>query len=85
MLLRPNDADTIDSRGFVYFKLARFDNAITDYDAALRVNARSASSLYVRGFAKQKKGDSAGGDADIAAAKAIDEKIVERFASYGVK
>jgi hypothetical protein len=29
-------------------------------------------------------GDPAGGDADVAAAKAIDPKIEEKFAKYGV-
>jgi hypothetical protein len=42
-----------------------------------------ASSLYVRGLSKQKNG--VGGDADVVAAEAIDDKIVAKFASYGVK
>jgi len=44
-----------------------------------------ASSLYGRGLAKLKKGDTADGDADISAAKAIEAKIVEEFARYGVQ
>jgi hypothetical protein len=47
-----------------------FDEAIADYDAALKLNPKMAASLYGRGLAKQKNGDQAGGDADIAAAKA---------------
>src|ERR1700687_939911 len=38
LALRPNDANTLDSRGFVYLKLGQFDNAIADYDTALRIN-----------------------------------------------
>jgi tetratricopeptide (TPR) repeat protein len=35
--LRPNDADTLDSRGFTFFKFGRFDDAIADCDAALKL------------------------------------------------
>ena len=52
---------------------------------ALRLDPRLASSLYGRGLAKLKKGDTADGDADISAAKAIEAKIVEEFARYGVQ
>jgi hypothetical protein len=41
--------------------------------------------LYGRGLAKQKKGDLAGGDADIAAAKAKRVSVAEEFVRYGVK
>ena len=83
--LIPNDIQTLDSRGFAYLRLGEFDKAITDYNAVLKFNPQQAGSLYGRGLAKQKKGDSAGGDADIMAAKAIRADIVEEFARYGVK
>jgi tetratricopeptide (TPR) repeat protein len=83
--LRPGDAETLDSRGFVYFRLGRFDEAITDFDAALAKNPELAQSLFIRGLAKSKKGDNAGGDADIAAAKKIDPAILERNAKRGVQ
>jgi hypothetical protein len=51
----------------------------------LRVNPKEASSLYGRGVAKLKKGDSNAGNSDIAAAKAIQADIAEEFARYGVK
>ena len=44
-----------------------------------------ASSLYGRGLAKLKTGDTTGGDTDIAAAKAIEANIVGDFARYGVQ
>jgi tetratricopeptide (TPR) repeat protein len=83
--LKPNDPNTLDSRGTTYLKMGQLDNAIRDYDSVLRQNARYASSLYGRGMAKLKKGDSAGSEADIAAAKAIQADIVEEFAKYGIK
>ena len=78
-------ADTLVLRGFVYLRLERFDNAIADYNSALEINSTMAISLYGRGLARLKKGDATGGDADIAAAKAIQPDIVEAFNThYGV-
>ena len=83
--LRPNNGDTLDPRGFTYFKLDQYDNAIADYDVVLKLNPKVATSLYGRGLAKQRKGDAAGGEEDIVAAKAIDPKIADKLAGYGVK
>jgi tetratricopeptide (TPR) repeat protein len=83
--LRPNDAHTLDSRGFTYLKMGEFDKAIVDYDAALRLDPMIAHSNYGRGLAKRKIGDSAGGDADIAAARAINADIAEEFERNGLK
>ena len=44
-----------------------------------------ADSLYGRGLAKRKKGDATGGQADVAAAKALRPDVAEEFAKYGVK
>ena len=65
------DPYTLDSRGLVYLKLGQFDPAIADYTAVLKEVPDFADLLYGRGLAKRKKGDAAGGQADIAAAKAL--------------
>jgi tetratricopeptide (TPR) repeat protein len=83
--LRPNSSNSLDSRGFVYLRLSRWDDALADADAALRANARNAWALFERGIAKSRKGDLAGGDADIAASRAIDPKAELEFAGFGVK
>jgi hypothetical protein len=62
-----------------------FDQAITGYSAALLLDPGHATSLYGRGIAKQKKGDNAGGNADIEAAKKIKLKIADEFSGYGVE
>jgi membrane associated rhomboid family serine protease/Flp pilus assembly protein TadD len=82
--IAPNDANIMDSRGFAYLRLSRLDDAVADYNEALGRNPKLASSLYGRGLAKLEKGDTAGGEADIAAAKAIQANIAEEFARYGV-
>jgi hypothetical protein len=56
---------------FAFASLSQLDDAVADYDEALRRNPKQAGSLYGRGLAKLKKGDAVDGEADIAAAKAI--------------
>ncbi len=65
--------------------MANLDQSISDYTAALLLDPSHATSLYGRGLAKQKKGDNAGGNADIEAAKKIKWKIADEFSSYGVQ
>lgn len=83
--LRPDDGNTLNSRGLVEFKLGTLDKAAADYDAAVKLNPKDASSLYIRGVIKRKIGDATGGDADIAAAKAIRASVVDDDAAFGVK
>jgi tetratricopeptide (TPR) repeat protein len=75
---------TLETRGLVLLKLGRLDEAIADYDAALNIYARSAIGLYSRGVARRKKGDIAGSDTDITAAKAIRPGVGDLFAKWGV-
>jgi hypothetical protein len=75
----------LDSRGFVRLKSGELSSAIADYDAALQINPKHASSLYGRGIAKVRSGNSAGGNGDIAAAKLIQPDIADEFANYGVR
>jgi tetratricopeptide (TPR) repeat protein len=83
--LEPNVAATFDSRGLTYLKMGQWDLAIDDYSSALRFDPKMASSLYGRGLAKLRKGDTTGGNADIAAAKTIEADIVGEFARYDVQ
>lgn len=83
--LRPEDTDTLDSRGFVLLRLGRLDRAIADYDAALKQQPKMASALYGRGLAKIGRGDRAGGQEDVTAARAIAPDIAMAFSRYGVR
>jgi len=82
--LRPGHPDTLDSRGFTYLKLKRADAAIADYDTALKAEPEMAISLYGRGVAKRMRGDTAGGNADMAAATRIQANIADVMAKHGV-
>ena len=49
----------------------------------MKQNAKDADSLFGRGMAKLKSGDSSGGKADMDAARAIKGDMAEVFAGYG--
>jgi tetratricopeptide (TPR) repeat protein len=83
--LYPDYSNAFGSRGLVLLKLDAFDRAITDYSAVLDKEPKDAYSLYGRGTARIKSGNQASGEADIAAAKAIEPTIANEFALYGVK
>src|SRR6516165_10838638 len=76
--------EALDSRGFVFLKMTNFDAAVSDYDAALRINPKLAFALYGRGLARLKNEDPSG-EADIAAAKALQSDIAEEYARYGMQ
>ena len=82
--IAPNDANTLDSRGFVHLRLGRLAESVDDYDAALKINPDEAQSLFGRGIAKLRRGDTAGAGADLAAAKAIKPSIADKFFGYGI-
>ncbi len=73
--LKPDDAEFLDVRGFVYLRLKRFNEAMADLDAALKIDPKMDSALYTRGLVKKLKGDLLGANADIAAAKALSPEI----------
>jgi tetratricopeptide (TPR) repeat protein len=81
-LMRSN-AGTLESRAFVFLKMMQLDAAVSDYDAALRVDPKLAFALYGRGLARLKNEDGAG-EADITAAKALQPDIAEEYARYGI-
>jgi tetratricopeptide (TPR) repeat protein len=70
--LSPRNAAALAYRGNTYHAMKRFDNAIADYTEAIRLDPNYAEAFYRRGIARQSKGDRAGGEADIKAARAID-------------
>jgi tetratricopeptide (TPR) repeat protein len=77
-------ASILDSRCFVYFRMGNYPAAVSDCDMALEKKPELATSLYIRGLAKKKSSDVAGGETDIAVAKKLDTKIADLYALYGV-
>jgi tetratricopeptide (TPR) repeat protein len=83
-LLNPNYASALAERGIIHLRLGRRDEALADFDAALKINPKFAASLYGRGLAKLRKGDAPGAKTDLAAAKAIQANIAEFFTRLGL-
>ncbi|MBW8813414.1 MAG: DUF3857 domain-containing protein [Caulobacterales bacterium] len=80
----PTSPHILDSEGFVLLRLGRLKESIEAYDAAIRQQPRLAPSLYGRGLAKLRLGQSADGEADLAAAHAASPEVEEEFTGYGV-
>ena len=64
------------NRGNAYYDKGDFAHAISDYDHALNLKPDYQSALFNRGLAKKRSGNSAGGDADLAAAKAMKAHVL---------
>lgn len=82
----PGDPYPLSQVAFLYFKMDKFDDSIAAYDKVLAVPNLGADDpyekaypLYGRGLAKMKKGDKAGGEADMAAAVALRKDIARDF------
>ena len=77
------------SRGLVYLRMGRLQDALADYDRACASPPPVVFGFYGRGIVKIRLGDKVGGEADIQTAKALYPKLLvppvdERFASWGV-
>jgi tetratricopeptide (TPR) repeat protein len=59
--------------------------ALQDCDAALRQKPKNPTALFILALAKLRSGDTAGGNADLAAAIDAGDRVKETFAIYGVK
>ncbi|HWY61633.1 MAG TPA: aspartyl protease family protein [Rhizomicrobium sp.] len=83
--LEPGVPATLDSRAFVLFQQEKYQDAVKGYDAALQADAHQAPSLFMRGLAKGKLGDTSGKDADIAAATKDDPSVPAEFKRIGIE
>ena len=63
---------------------SRFDRSIQQFDAALEKQPKLASSLYGRGIDKLRMGNKASGEADMAAASAIQPNIADQMRTYDI-
>ena len=73
--LKENVAIAYYNRALAYENKDDYARAIADYDEALRLNPNDADALLYRGLDKQRLGDKAGGESDVAAAKRMNPDI----------
>ena len=75
--LKENVAIAFYNRALAYENRKDYARAIADYDEAIRLNPNDADALLYRGLDKQRMGDWASGEADVAAAKRINPDILK--------
>ncbi len=81
--LSPTYTNAHQGRGLVLLRQGRFARAISDFSDAMD-GPHDAWSLYGRGLAELRSGNSAGGRSDIDAATVFDSHVAERFAKLGL-
>jgi Flp pilus assembly protein TadD len=82
--LDPHNARILNLRAQIQYRLEDFAAAVADSSAALALKPELAPSLYVRGLARMKSGDTAGGNSDIDTAKKLDPDVADICAKEGV-
>jgi tetratricopeptide (TPR) repeat protein/predicted aspartyl protease len=82
--LKPEATAVLASRAMVYLRQREYDLAIADYDRVLTEHPKNAWARYGRGVAKLRKGLSADGQADIAAATADWPEVASHAAQRGI-
>ncbi|QKR99048.1 tetratricopeptide repeat protein [Sphingomonas sp. CL5.1] len=75
----------LDSLGLVQLRLGHYAEAVDAYGKAAQQLSSNPWTRYGLGLARLRSGDTAGGNADIAAAKALDKDIAEQFAKFGIE
>ena len=78
------NSDVYDSRAFVHLRMGNFDAALADYGKALELQPKHAVSLYGQGLAKMKKGLRSEGEADMAAAVALEPSVTNTYRKTGL-
>lgn len=73
------------ARALTYLKLKQYQASITDYERALQLNRKSASSWYGLGIAEEKSGNKKSATVDIARAKSLDRTIASTFLKWGIR
>jgi predicted aspartyl protease/tetratricopeptide (TPR) repeat protein len=74
----------IESRGLVFLRMGRYDDAIGQFNQVIFQAPRAAWALYGRGVAKAKKGLAAEAKADLDAAAIADKQTVEAAKGFGI-
>lgn len=81
--LNPGSYVIYNERGLFNLRLGQLDAALSDYNMALKIAPATAYSLYGRGLTWLRKGDTARGDAGLAAARHLDATVDQTFAAIG--
>lgn len=83
--LASQPAAPLDSRGMVYFRLGRMDEALADFEAALEASPGQAGSLFMRGVIHAQLGQKDQARADIAGARRLSPGVDRQYRTWGIK
>jgi tetratricopeptide (TPR) repeat protein len=78
------DAGVLVNRALVRYRLGDYDKAMSDYEAALKLQPGSAWARYGRGLVKLKKNQRGEGDKDLAEAVKIAPSVVDGYKRMGL-
>ena len=79
LAIDPKYTPALDYRASIEYRLGRYADTVTDTSVVIQINAKADRSLYLRGLAENKLGNTAAGAADIAAAQAINPNVGQNF------
>jgi len=82
-LVDPQTADQFLARGTVRYTAGRYNTAIRDFSAAIRIQPRLAAAYAKRGWAFYRKGDHATAIEDFKQAIQIDRTLVDAYLGQG--
>lgn len=80
----PDSVEYLRDKGYALYRQGKLPAAIECYDHALK-GGSDAKTLFLRGVAKIRQGDTTGADADIKAARASNANIDKIYQGYGIK
>lgn len=82
--IEANDIN-LDSRGFTHLKRGDATKALADFDAALAKSPNMPASIYGRGLARIRLGQTEDGRIDLGVAKVLDPEIAAFYDKNGLK
>jgi tetratricopeptide (TPR) repeat protein len=78
-------AITISNRGMVYLRQGRLDDAMADFQSALKLRSQFPLARYALGLVELRKGLTVQGQADLTAAQTQFPGVAKRLASMGFR
>ena len=80
----PGYSAVLACRGFVRYRMGRYDKAIADYNESLKLDPKAALPLYSRGLAKIRTKQTAEGEAEMAQAVKMEPGVADQFNRLGI-
>ncbi len=72
-----NNPEYLDTRGCIYYEMGQYNEAIKDFDAALKINDKYAHAYYYRGKCYEAVGKKSDAQSDYKKAKNLNPEIVD--------